>query len=188
MVVTIRTGDYSRGLAHDMLWNVMTCGRNNKRHTSVSSAWPKGVPAMANKTLFRSMVGRLLPKTDTLNEEGRAGLRLLGRARLGPVCGYRLLELHVLCLGRGTTRPGIGTVRAGRAGVHRPDGALCPAEGIYEGLAGPVVSRCCRSVRPVCWPRSSIGSSTRQRCSATSCRSSVRAWSAARVSGRCRSG
>jgi 60 kDa SS-A/Ro ribonucleoprotein len=26
---------------------------------------------MANKTLFRSMVGRLLPKTDTLNEEGR---------------------------------------------------------------------------------------------------------------------
>jgi 60 kDa SS-A/Ro ribonucleoprotein len=26
---------------------------------------------MANKTLFRSIVGRLLPKTDTLNEEGR---------------------------------------------------------------------------------------------------------------------
>ena len=27
---------------------------------------------MASKTLFRSIVGRLLPKTDTLNEEGRA--------------------------------------------------------------------------------------------------------------------
>src|SRR5574340_670198 len=32
----------------------------------------KGDPTMASKTLFRSIAGRLLPKTDTLNEEGRA--------------------------------------------------------------------------------------------------------------------
>ena len=51
---------------------------------------------MANKSLFKTLVGKLLPKTDAVNAAGRAGLRLFAQAGTGTIRRHRLPEPDVL--------------------------------------------------------------------------------------------
>ena len=51
---------------------------------------------MANKTLFQSLVGKLLPAADAVNEAGGAGLRAVAQARAGAVRRDGLPERDVL--------------------------------------------------------------------------------------------
>jgi len=55
---------------------------------------------MANKSLFQSVRGALMPKTDTTNEAGGPAYSLSPKHALRPIRGDRLLELDVLRLGR----------------------------------------------------------------------------------------
>ena len=54
---------------------------------------------MANKTLFKSLIGRFVPAADAVNEAGGLAYALSPR-RPCAVCRDRLPERDVLCVGR----------------------------------------------------------------------------------------
>ena len=65
---------------------------------------------MANKTLFKSLIGKLMPATDALNEEHAPAYALSPKHQLGPVRRNRLSEHNFLCRRRRAAGQGARTL------------------------------------------------------------------------------
>jgi 60 kDa SS-A/Ro ribonucleoprotein len=73
---------------------------------------------MANKTLFKSLIGKLLPATDALNEENAPAYALSPKRRLAQYAATGCLNRTFYV---DATRAGARVVRESRRGVHRED-------------------------------------------------------------------
>ncbi len=69
---------------------------------------------MANKTLFKSLIGKLIPATDAINEEHAPAYALFAKASTGAVRGHGLSERNLLRQCRRATDEGARTVRGCR--------------------------------------------------------------------------
>ena len=59
----------------------------------------KEMAPMANENLFTSLVGKLIPPTDAINEEQAPAYAFSAKHKLAPIRCDWLSELDVLCIG-----------------------------------------------------------------------------------------
>src|SRR6266540_2777011 len=90
---------------------------------------------MANKSLFKTVAGKLLPKTDALNEHLAPAYALSPKAQLAQYAATGCLN-HTFYADADEQLAKVIEICKGLDGVHRQDRDLRPRARLYEGHAG----------------------------------------------------
>ena len=93
---------------------------------------------MANKSLFKSYVGKLLPKATARNREGAPAYAYDARHKLAQLAMTGTLSQTFYAQPHEQLGGRLGDGRRGRAALPGAGGDLRPPEGPHEGHAGAV--------------------------------------------------